>query len=388
MKYFVFNKTSDYSRGYAEHVTPGPDGIRTEAGYEGCAGYFSRVLDSACSGTVWHRMTCESCAEDQAAVRISFYAAEEPVCPWGENTLDIHEVIHSEALTLSQKKKQLSPFLKTRLPFGADLLLHSVEGRYLWFLLEIYPQTEEPVRIGRFTVYFPAVSWVMYLPELYQKEMGNNSFLDRYLSIFQSLYDDAGMRIRKFSDCLKPGMADPEILHWMAGWLDVEEPYIWNQEQLRYLLEHVMEFYRARGTRRGVEMFVELYTGQKPFVVEWQDVADFWEKGVQKRLLRDLYEDNPDSFTVLVSEACIREYKDHQTLIRIIEQIKPVRLKMHLIVLKPYIFADGYSYMGVNSVLGQYEGAVLGQNSRLAFSSVAGEERSENRDEEYKILSL
>lgn len=378
MNYFVFNKTSDYTRGYMEHVTAGPSGILVESGYTGRAVFLSRVMDSAVSGTIWHRMTCRDCAQDRVAARISFYTAEEPDCPCGEDSLDVREVIRSKAFSLTRKKEYLRPFLKKQVPFGPDILLHSLEGRYMWFLLEIFPQTEEEVRIGTFMIRFPAVSWIRYLPELYQKEMGNNSFLDRYLSIFQSLYDDVGDLIRKFSDWLEPGLAQPGILNWMAGWLDVEEPYIWTEEQLRYLLEHIMEFYRARGTRRGVELFVELYTGRKPFVVEWQDVALFREKGVQRELLESLYEDDPDSFTVLVQEECVPGYKEHQTLIRIIEQISPVRMELHLIVLKPYIFADGYSYLGVNSVLGRYEEAVLGQNSRLAFASVAGEERSED----------
>lgn len=378
MNYFVFNKTSDYTRGYAEHVTAGPSGLLVEPGYGGRAVFFSRVMDSAESGTVWHRMTCQDCARDRAAVRISFYTAEELNGPCGENGPGVREVIRSETISFSRKKEYLQPFLKKQAPFGPDILLHSLEGRYIWFLLEIYPQTEEEIHIGTFMIRFPARSWMQYLPELYRKEMGNDSFLDRYLSIFQSLYDDVGERIRSFSDWLEPGLAQPGILNWMAGWLDVEEPYIWTEKQLRYLLEHIMEFYRARGTRRGIELFVELYTGRKPFVVEWQDVARFRENGVQRELLEELYEDDPDSFTVLVTEECVPGYREHQTLIRIIEQIRPVRMEPHLIVLKPYIFADGYSYLGVNSVLGRYEEAVLGQNSRLAFASVAGEERSED----------
>lgn len=378
MKYFVFNKASDYTRGYGEHVIPDKDGIQVEQGYYGRAFYFSRILDSAAVGTIWHRMTCKDWTMDSAAVKISFYAADETVFEYEDETVDLNEIIHAKNLSFSQKKERLHPFLQKQISFGTDILLHSLEGRYLWFLLEIYPQTDNAVRIGKFMVYFPAKSWMTYLPEVYQKEMGNDSFLDRYLSIFQSLYDDVADHIRSLADCLEPGMAGPEILSWLARWVDVEEPYIWNQEQLRYLLEHVTEFYEARGTRRGVEMFVELYTGSRPFVVEWQDFAGFREKGVQKELLEELYEDNQDSFTVLVKEECIPEYKDHQTLIRIIEQIKPVQMELHLIVLKPYIFADGYSYLGVNSVLGQYEGAVLGKNSRLAFSSVTGEGRSDD----------
>lgn len=366
MKYFVFNKYSDYARGYGEHVTYHSTGLSVEERYHGRASYWSRILDSVSVNTLWHRLTCSM--EGQAVVRISFYTSDQIMFEDDGEPPSLKEVLESEILTLSQKKEICHPFLRRQLPLGSDILLHSLEGRYLWFLLEIYPQTEGTVNIGDFMVYFPAESWMANLPEIYRKEMGNDSFLDRYLAIYQSLYDDISWQMKEFVNSLDPAVAEPEFLNWIASWLDVEEPYMWKEHQLRYLLKHVMEFYEARGTRRGIELFVELYTGEAPFVIEWQD----WEGvgGSHEKLLKDLYEDNPDSFTVLVREECIPTYKDHQALLRMIDQMKPVQMEFHLVLLRPYIFADEYSYLGVNSVLGQYEGAVLGTNSKLSFATV------------------
>ncbi len=370
MKYFVFNKTSDYARGYTEHLDIRPQGLFVESGFMGKAVFFSRVLDSTMEGMIWHRMTGRMPKSGSAAIRVSFYTSDQVVFEGTEGQLDVRELMRSESLSVREKKKQLLPFLRKTLSFGPDLLLHDLEGRYLWFLLEIYPQTEESVSLGDFKVRFQARSWMTYLPELYQKEMGNNSFLDRYLAIFQSLYDDMGEQIRGVVNCLDPATARYEFLEGIAKWLDVEDPYMWNEQQLRYLLEHAMEFQAARGTRRGIELFVELYTGEKPFVIEWQDWKKYRNQQGYGKLLEKLYVDDPGSFTVLVREECIPGYKEHQTLLRILDQIKPVQMEVNLILLKPYIFADGYSYLGVNSVLGQYEEAALAGNSRLAFSAI------------------
>ena len=59
MSYFVFNKTSDYVRGYMEHLQVSADGIETESGFFGKAAFFSRILDSTKEGNIWHRMTGE-----------------------------------------------------------------------------------------------------------------------------------------------------------------------------------------------------------------------------------------------------------------------------------------------------------------------------------------
>ncbi|MCH5341014.1 MAG: hypothetical protein J1E01_06085 [Acetatifactor sp.] len=369
MKYFVFNKASDYERGYGEHMTYHSAGLIMEEGYSGRASFWSRILDSVSDGTVWHRLTCSAPKAGQAVVRISFYTSDEIVILNGDEALDLRKVLQSEKLLLSQKKEIFQPFLRKELQLETDILLHSLAGRYLWFLLEVYPQEPGQTEIGDFMVYFPAESWTAHLPEIYRSEMGNDSFLDRFLSIYQSIYDDISWQIREFANCLDPWVAGPELLHWLTSWLDVEEPYMWTEGQLRYLLAHAMEFFEARGTGKGIEMFVELYTGETPFVIEWQE----WEGTTDfpGRLLKSLYEDDPYSVTVLVREECIPTYKDHQALLRLLEQIKPVQMDIHLVVLEPYIFVDGYSYLGVNSVLGQYTKAGLGKGGRMNLTMIS-----------------
>lgn len=351
-----------------EHLQVSADGIETESGFFGKAAFFSRILDSTKEGNIWHRMTGERNKDSHAAIRISFYASDMLLFETAKGYVDLREWMRSTEISISEKKKRFAPFLKKELAFGEDILLHGIEGRYLWFLLEIYPQTEDSVKLGAFMVRFGVKSWTTYLPELYQKGMGSNSFLERYLAIFQSLYDDMGMQMKDVINELEPKTASKKFLTWLAEWLDIEMPYLWNEKQLRFLLAHSMEFQEARGTKRGIELFVELYTGEKPFVIEWQDWADKKEYG---KLLGQLYTDDPDCFTVLVKESCIPTHKEHQTLLRILEQIKPVQMEVNLIVLESYLFLDGYSYLGVNSVLGQYENAVLGTNSRLAFATLA-----------------
>ena len=43
---------------------------------------------------------------------------------------------------------------------------------------------------------------------------------------------------------------------------------------------------------------------------------------------------------------------------------------MKLTVLKPYIFLNGHSYLGVNSVLGRYQAAALNGRSMVPFLSL------------------
>ncbi|MCH5275796.1 MAG: hypothetical protein J1E65_08140 [Lachnospiraceae bacterium] len=371
MKYFVFNKTSDYTRGYGEHMTYHSKGICVEKDCQERASFWSRILDSVSAGTLWHRLTCNIPKSGGAMMRISFYTSDDILLEEGDKTLDIKEVLHAEQLTLSQKKEICQPFLRKQLPLEPDILLHSLKGRYLWFLLEIYPQGAGQTEIGDFMVYFPTESWSADLPEIYRRDGENDSFLNRFLAIFQSLYDDTSRQIKEFVNCLDPGVAAVDLLHSIASWLDVEEPYMWTEGQLRYLLAHTKEFFETRGTAKGIEMYVKLYTGETPFVIEYQDWEGFQDS--YGGLLKSLYEDEPYRVTVLVREECIPTYKDHCALLRMLKQVGPVQMEIRLVVLKPYIFADEYSYLGVNTVLGQYEGAALDRGGRLDFTAISDE---------------
>ena len=373
MKYFVFNKTSDYERGYGEYMAYHSTGLSVKKECSGKASFWSRILDSVSDGNRWHRLTCKIPEAENAIVRISLYTSDEIVFGEGDKTLDLKKTLRSEQLSLSQKKEICQPFLRKQLPMAPDILLHGLTGRYLWFLLEIYPQVSGQIEIGDFMVFFPAESWTANLPELYRRDLGNNSFLDRFLTIFQSVYDDISLQIKEFINCLDPGVAGNDLLYMLAAWMDVEEPYMWTEKQLRYLLAHTKEFFEARGTAKGIEMFVELYTGEVPFVVECQDWEAFRDS--YDGLFKRLYKDEPYSVTVLIKEECIPTYKEHQALLRMLKQVGPVQMEICLVVLKPYIFADGYSYLGVNSVLGQYDGATLGSGSRLDFTAIADEKK-------------
>lgn len=371
MKYFVFNKTSDYERGYGEYMAYHSAGISVRKDCLGRASFWSRILDSVSAGTLWHRLTCNVPEAGSAVIRISFYTSDEIIFEEEGKTLDLKNILRSEQLSLSSKKEICRPFLRKQLPLEPDILLHGLKGRYLWFLLEIYPQGAGQIEMGDFMVYFPAESWMVNLPELYRRDMGNDSFLDRFLAIFQSVYDDISGQIKEFVNCLDPGVAGKDLLHGIAAWLDVDEPYMWTEKQLRYLLTHAKAFFEARGTAKGIEMYVELYTGERPFVIECQEWEGF--KDSYDGLFQKLYEDDPYSVTVLVREECIPTYKEHRALLRMLEQVGPVQMGIRLVVLKPYIFADEHSYLGVNSVLGQYEAATLGSGSRLDFTAISDE---------------
>lgn len=372
-KYFVFNKGLDFKRGYLENMVLGERSVRTKEGYFGRSVFISRILDSQEAETVWHRMTFKASPDTVVPIIVSVYASDKVEFINDDGTISIQDIIESKDLNVDEKKDLFSPFLFKTVKDSSDILLHEVCGRYLWIVAEIYKNEIQVPEIGDIIVYFPRKTWLDHLPEVYQTDMGYNSFLDRYLNIFQSLYDSIDEHIKNLTLHFDSASAEKEFLEWLAGWLDITDYYVWTEEKLRYLLAHAVEMYGLRGTVEGIKRFVCLYTGEDPFVVEQFQIEAYPASRTYGTLLRSLYGGNPYSFTVIVKESSIPSSKEYNTLTKIINDVKPAQMELNLVVVKPFIFLDGHSYMGVNSVLGQFRTLQLDGFSLLPFSVVEGE---------------
>ena len=93
--------------------------------------------------------------------------------------------MRSNDFSLEEKLEFWSPISKKQTVGIQDVLLHEVVGRYLWIVLEMYPQGNEEMSISNITIYLPSRSWIEYLPAIYQKADLEEGFLERYLGIFK-----------------------------------------------------------------------------------------------------------------------------------------------------------------------------------------------------------
>lgn len=366
MHYFIFNKESDYTRGYLYHMTVEGGGIRAERDSEERSVFLSRVLDSKEAEMNWHRLCIRENEKGQAAFRLSVYAGNEKSFVFQGEETDWEQFICREDVALEEKLYCMSPWLQKQETGKKELLLHEVKGRYLWFLIEMYWQREAE-KLYDIQVYFPKQSWIGYLPEVYEKE-DKDSFLERYLGIFQTIYEDFNEEIRQVPQKLDIESAQGEYLIWLAEWLGIGESYIWSEKQLRRLLKNGVSLYKRRGTRQGMIDFITLYTGEPPFIVENHELLCFKENRAYVEKLQRLYGSNPYSFTVLVREEALHSLWQQKTLMKIIEDVKPVQMDLKLVMIKPYIFVDQFSYIGINSVLGKYSAMALDGHSVIPFA--------------------
>ena len=73
LKYFIFNKDSDYQRGFVQNMIVQNGGIRPEPGTSRKGIFISRVLDAETEGMDWHRLRLKGGENDKSSYRISIY---------------------------------------------------------------------------------------------------------------------------------------------------------------------------------------------------------------------------------------------------------------------------------------------------------------------------
>lgn len=356
-KHFLLNRPGDWNhQGLADGLSALPEGLALEGG-KGV--YTSFALDTRERETVWHRMRMSADIPGNASVRLLLYCSDSDRTPaqWGrEQTLD--DWLGSEEVTGAERESFFLTHAQQACESREDALLYGLRGRYLWFCLICFNYGVQPLRIRELKLEFPRVAFVDYLPQVYRGRDSVNSFLARYIGVFQSIYVDLEDNIDLAPIRFDPEAAPPEFLHWLAEGIALSDSFLWSEIQLRRLLGRAVKLYCRKGTKMALQEVVELYIGKKPWVVEQFEAENrqMWKQ--EGETLRRLYGDSGCCFTLLLPPG---EYQAEQCagLLKIVEQFKPVDAICSLVILEDAIRLGRHCYLGVNSRLSGSEALVL-----------------------------
>ncbi len=104
-----------------------------------------------------------------------------------------------------------------------------------------------------------------YLPALYTEE---DDFMGRFVMLFESFWFPLEERIDNIHYYLDPKLTPADLLPWLATWVDLLLDEKWPEEKRRKLLSAMVPLYRKRGTRRGLQQYLEIYTGRQAHIAE------------------------------------------------------------------------------------------------------------------------
>lgn len=188
----------------------------------------------------------------------------------------------------------------------------------------------------------PHSLYLRFLPALY----GEVDFVGRFLKIFEQTFEPAVWTMNTLWAYLDPLTAPRAILPFLAYWVGwVNDPH-WNTERQRRLISNAMEIYRWRGTRKGLRLYLHLYTdlpldedlpeAEKHICIEelFSRSLVIGQAAIQENVLGRLGGGRPYHFVVRLRPD-LEQTIDEPLVRRIIDQEKPAFCTYDLHIERP-----------------------------------------------------
>jgi phage tail-like protein len=373
--------------------------------YQAQGEWVSQALDSQIFRCQWHRIELElELLPPGTQIQIHTYSADE-----SGSTLPFSDSPLWQAGYAAEGQLQPPPSGPLALPELApqppqpppgDFLVQSRQGQYLWLKIRLKSDGFGTPTLRGLRLHFPRESYLSYLPAVYSGDDANRWFLERYLSLFQTDWDDLERRIAN-SIALFDADAVPAgpPLDELASHFGLPLEGGWTGEQRRVLLQGMREFYTRRGTAAGLRAYLQAYlqnmSGLEPaqqrdypvLVEGWRErqqlqlgapgeqatgaLLRLWSPSVVGRLQlgayarvgearlvdtgdppRDLFQEFAHRFKVYVPAAWVRSAADERMLRRALEAEKPAHAAYELHLVEGRFRVGVQSTIGFDTILG------------------------------------
>ncbi|NJN84536.1 MAG: hypothetical protein HC802_21135 [Caldilineaceae bacterium] len=124
----------------------------------------------------------------------------------------------------------------------------------------------------------PKGRYLKHLPGLYE----NDDFIGRFLMLFESHWAPIEGQISGIHNYFDPKLAPTRMLSWLAMWVDLRLDENWSEAKQRRLLTSIIRLYRKRGTKAGLQEYLEIFSEGRVEISERR--ANNFRLGPQARL--------------------------------------------------------------------------------------------------------
>lgn len=314
---------------------------------------FLAPIDSAENGFEWDRVRLDATLPRDGGIHayaMALDADDLPEWPRGGEGRDPLELFESPTAS------------------GDDFLLTGLRGRYLFLALELIRGGPESPEIHSVSVRMGGDHMVDYLPSIYH----GDDFTYRFLSVFNSVLQDAERKIDRLSAQLDPAGAEPDMLGFISRWL-CREPS-GDEETLRREIPELLRSYETLYTPEGVKRSAKMLTGVEPTVIEYFSVDPNDPDCCNPELYRRLYGENPYRFFLLYPQEVFRGRGDIERFMGEMRSRIPAESELELVLLRPSVRLDWHTYLGINSRIGGYVSAAIDDNTTIHYDTIIGGE--------------
>jgi phage tail-like protein len=213
--------------------------------------FVSAPLDGGTPGVQWHKVVVDADIPDGTWIKVQTATAD-----------NASGLADPGAIAFDDADADLRP------PSVADRLIFSPPGRWLRLRVILGSDGSATPTVRAIRVFHPRVSYLDLLPRVYRRDRESAFFLEHFLALFEHVFTGIEDRYELFTRQLNPGAAPVDVLNWLACLIDLSFDPSWPLARRRALVEAAQELYATRGTPRGLSRYVEIYTGQRPVIIE------------------------------------------------------------------------------------------------------------------------
>jgi len=131
------------------------------------------------------------------------------------------------------------------------------------------PRTQMVYEDTEVTIWVARRGYLESLPAIYRRSDAIGRNLVRELCfLFEHMFDSVEVNLNDGWRFYDPHVAPTEFLNWLAGWSAFTIDLEWPEAQKRALIKRAVDLYRIRGTKRGLMLFLKLFTGHEPKIEE------------------------------------------------------------------------------------------------------------------------
>lgn len=137
----------------------------------------------------------------------------------------------------------------------------------------------------------PVTLWVArrgymeHLPAIYRRSdaVGRNLVRD-ICFLFEHMFGSIEAILDEGHSYYDPHECPPEFLSWLASWTAMVVDMDWPEAKKRAVIKRAVDLYRIRGSRRGLMLFLKLFTGHEPRIEENQWPFRGFRVGTEARI--------------------------------------------------------------------------------------------------------
>ena len=363
--------------------------LRLSSGYRTRGVLWSDAISIGGAKVGWHRVQAKTtkARSTNAQLRLFFHTSDDqndqPHPPDGDITPD--------------------PFSDTH-----DLLIGGDPARYLWIGALFIGDGRDTSEISQIRVEFNHDGYLQELPAIYQAEPISRDFLERFLALVETFFQDIENGIRDLTLLFDPHAVPKEFLQWLADWLALELDGHWSEEKQRSLIASAFERYSRRGTVAALWESLRLFAGVMGIIEEPILNAGWWSLpsptptcgchsnsggakypafqnsgnsilGMTTRLVSShpqgavlgatatldysnlitneqygapLFEDVAHQFSVQIYRTALQCPEALSRVRAVLDREKPAHTSYHLCVIEPRMRVGFQAYLGIDTLLG------------------------------------